>query len=177
MDAAAAAQLEPVQEDELPAIASLVNEAFGTQRWESDPAIFTGTRTSAAGLANELAAHPRGTFLQYKDAVSGIRVGCVMLTPTDEECSNWYLGYLCLGATQQKAGMGAKILSMAESWAKQKGAKVMQLKVVDVRTPLIEWYIRRGYSRTGDEPFPYEEFSTGAMLFQELRLVILQKDL
>jgi predicted N-acetyltransferase YhbS len=170
------AQLDLVDKDELPAIATLINEAFASRRWELDPVIFRGTRTSAAKLAKEMEAQPRATFLQCKNK-AGSRVGCVLLSPTNESSSEWYLGYLCLDIGQQSAGMGVKLLAMAEGWAKQRGAKVIQLKVVDVRVPLIDWYIRRGYSKIGSEPFPYGNFEADTMLFEGLQLVVLQKDI
>jgi hypothetical protein len=52
----------------------------------------------------------------------------------------------------------------------------MKLTVISLREPLIAWYERRGYVRTGArEPFPFAT-ATGA-LRTDFDLIVLQKPL
>jgi hypothetical protein len=52
------------------------------------------------------------------------------------------------------------------------------MNVVNVRDALIAWYLRRGYRKTGEaEPFPYGDARFGAPLRDDLRFLVLEKDL
>ncbi len=101
-------------------------------------------------------------------------VGCVWLEPLSNEL--WYLGTLAISPHLQKAGMGREVLTMAEEWVKAHGARTVRMRVVNVRDTLIAWYVRRGYTLTGqNEPFPYGDNRFGTPLRDDLSFVVLEK--
>ena len=52
------------------------------------------------------------------------------------------------------------------------------MRVVNLREPLIAWYVRRGYHPTGEtEPFPYGDDRFGTPLRGDLAFVVLEKRL
>lgn len=54
----------------------------------------------------------------------------------------------------------------------------MQMGVLNVRSTLIAWYERRGYTRSGEtEPFPYGDDRFGRPLRADLEFVVLRKRL
>ena len=58
------------------------------------------------------------------------------------------------------------------------GATRMELSVIDVRIELVDWYRRRGYEPTGEQqPFPYGDERFGRPRRDDLRFVVLAKDL
>ena len=74
--------------------------------------------------------------------------------------------------------LGKILLSAAEQWVRDRGGKRIRMHVVNVRDALIAWYLRRGYRKTGEsEPFPYGDDRFGAPLRDDLRFLVLEKDL
>lgn len=52
------------------------------------------------------------------------------------------------------------------------------MTVINVRSILIAWYERRGYTRTGEiQPFPHGDDRFGTPLRDDLVFVVLAKDL
>ncbi len=52
------------------------------------------------------------------------------------------------------------------------------MTVVNIRETLVAWYIRRGYSLTGEiEPFPYSDERFGTPLRDDLSFLVLEKSL
>jgi hypothetical protein len=50
------------------------------------------------------------------------------------------------------------------------------MTVVNLRSALIEWYQRRGYTLTGEtKPFPYGDSRFGIPLRDDLQFVVLEK--
>jgi ribosomal protein S18 acetylase RimI-like enzyme len=78
----------------------------------------------------------------------------------------------------QNAGFGRELLGGAEAYAVARGARWMEMTVVQVRETLIRWYERRGYRLTGERrPFPYGDERFGVPLRDDLEFVVLEKDL
>jgi Acetyltransferase (GNAT) family len=85
---------------------------------------------------------------------------------------------LATDPTLQNSGLGKILLSAAEQWAGDRGGRRIRMNVVNVRDALIAWYLRRGYRKTGEtEPFPYGDDRFGAPLRDDLRFLVLEKDL
>ena len=102
--------------------------------------------------------------------------GCVLLKPLSPE--TWYLGSLTSDPRLQKSGSGRALLTGAEQYAVEQGARTMQMTVVQVRDTLIAWYERRGYRLTGEtRPFPYGDTRFGVPLRDDLAFVVLEKAL
>ncbi|KAM0549901.1 hypothetical protein ACHAPJ_009148 [Fusarium lateritium] len=88
-----------------------------------------------------------------------------------------YFGLFAVSPKLQAGGIGRQVLQRAEEYAKKQwGTKVMTMHVIWMRTELIDWYIRRGYSRTGEKsPFPYDELVNGKALSDDLYFEHLEK--
>jgi GNAT superfamily N-acetyltransferase len=85
---------------------------------------------------------------------------------------------LAIDPEQQNNGLGRTLLSAAEQWVHERGARRVRMTVVNVRDTLIAWYLRRGYHRTGEtNPFPYGDNRFGTPLRDDLSFVVLEKDL
>jgi hypothetical protein len=70
------------------------------------------------------------------------------------------------------------MLTSAEEFAKERGTRRMRMTVVHVRDTLIAWYVRRGYTLTGEtHSFPYGDQRFGRPLRDDLHFIVLQKDL
>jgi ribosomal protein S18 acetylase RimI-like enzyme len=169
--------LQLAEESDLPAIVALMNAAFrGTsakQSWNVESFI-TGSRTTESLLREEI-----GRGAQYlvarEDLNPGLR-GCVSLEMQSPE--RWYLGALTVDPGLQNAGFGSKLLSRAEEYAVARGARMMEITVVDVREALVAWYERRGYRLTGEtRPFPYGDDRIGTPTRDDLQFVVLEKHL
>jgi ribosomal protein S18 acetylase RimI-like enzyme len=68
-----------------------------------------------------------------------------------------YLGLLAVDPSQQKRGFGRRLTAAAEEFAREMGARFMELTVVNVRTELPSIYEKLGYRITGTAPFPADQ--------------------
>ena len=171
--------LIPAVEADYPAIIDLANLAYrGTgpsASWNIENFI-EGQRLNDSLLREDLAAKPDAYLLTYRDAPDGPLLGTVWLDPGKDGV--WYLGLLTIHPEQQKRKLGRTLLAAAEDFAKQRGARRIQMTVVNVRDILIAWYERRGYTLTGEtRPFPYGDERFGKPLRDDLHFVVLQKDI
>jgi len=174
--------LRPAVEAEYPAIIDLINIAFrGTgpsASWNIEN--FTeGQRLNESLLREDLAAKPHAHLLTYRDDPDdrdAPLLGTVWLDPGKDGV--WYLGLLTIRPDMQTRKLGRTLLAAAEDFAKQQGARRIQMTVVNVRDTLIAWYERRGYTLTEEtRPFPYGDERFGRPLRDDLYFVVLQKDL
>jgi ribosomal protein S18 acetylase RimI-like enzyme len=170
--------LQAADAADIPAIVKLMNAAYrGTgpdAGWNSEADFIEGDRTSEAGLRQELASTPESTLLVSRENASSPIQGCVSLEPISAQ--TWYLGSLTVDPSLQNSGLGRKLLSAAEQYAIERGARTIQMKVVNVRDTVIAWYQRRGYRLTGETiPFPYASNRFGTPLRTDLSFVVLEK--
>jgi ribosomal protein S18 acetylase RimI-like enzyme len=174
--------LRPAVEAEYPAIIDLINIAFrGTgpsASWNIENFI-EGQRLNESLLREDLAAKPHAHLLTYRDDPDDPNaplLGTVWLDPGKDGV--WYLGLLTIRPDMQTRKRGRTLLAAAEDFAKQHGARRIQMTVVNVRDSLIAWYERRGYTLTEEtRPFPYGDERFGKPLRDDLHFVVLQKDL
>jgi len=89
-----------------------------------------------------------GTFLIAEDN-EGV-VGCVHVEMRGERS---YLGLLSVNPDGQQCGVGSKLMAAAEDYCARAGSRFMDLRIVNVRQELPEFYHRRGYVETGTAPF------------------------
>jgi ribosomal protein S18 acetylase RimI-like enzyme len=172
--------LEPANEADYPAIIDLVNVAFrGTgpgASWNIEAGVIEGQRMNDSLLRDDLASNPNGYLLVHRDPADGSILGTVWLEP--KEAGDWYLGILTVRPALQKQHLGRALLSAAEEFAKERGARRMRMTVLHVRDTLLAWYERRGYARTGEtKPFPYHDTRFGKPLRDDLYFVVLEKAL
>jgi ribosomal protein S18 acetylase RimI-like enzyme len=103
-------------------------------------------------------------------------LGTVLLDP--KQNGVWYLGLLTIRPDLQNRQLGRTLLAAAEAFAKEHGARQIQMTVVNVRTTLIAWYERRGYTVTREtRPFPYGDDRFGKPLRDDLHFIVLEKGL
>lgn len=172
--------LRPADPAELPSVVNLINQAFrGTgpvASWNTEAVYIEGNRTTLPLLQQELSASPNAFLLTARAEPDGPIQGCVWLQP--KASGIWYLGSLTVDPRLQNAGFGRQLLSAAEQWACERGAKTIHMKVVNVRDTLIAWYHRRGYRSLAEtQPFPYGDNRFGTPLRDDLHFVVLEKHL
>lgn len=118
--------------------------------WNHEADILDDERIAPDELEAML-ANPGVTILAARN--NETLVGCVAVTRKDSALG--YLGMLCVAPTLQSAGLGRRLLDAAEDHARTLGLAAMEMTVIDSRTSLIAWYVRRGYRLTGEtRPFP-----------------------
>jgi ribosomal protein S18 acetylase RimI-like enzyme len=172
--------LNPAVEADYAAIIDLANLAFrGTgpsASWNTEADFIAGPRLNESLLRTDLAAKPEAHLMTYRDDPNGPLLGTVLLDP--KQNGVWYLGLLTVRPDLQNRQLGRALLAAAEDYAKQRGAHRIQMTVVNVRTTLIAWYERRGYTVTDEtRPFPYGDDRFGKPLRNDLHFAVLQKDI
>lgn len=173
-------RLEPASEADYPAIIDLINVAFRatgpTASWNIEAGVIEGQRMNDSLLRDDLAANPNAHLLVHHDPADGTILGTVWLDPKEDGA--WYLGLLTVRPALQNQHRGRILLTAAEDYAKQRGARKIRMTVLHVRDTLIAWYQRRGYALTGEtKPFPYDDKRFGNPLRDDLYFVVLEKAL
>lgn len=169
----------PAVDIDIPEIVALINNAYRGNTgsgWSTQDPYLAGDRTTEALLRADLARSPSASLLKWVDGQDASIIGCVWLEPVGG--STWYLGSLAIDPDRQNGGLGRTMLQAAEDWAYGHGAERMRMSVTNVREALIDWYLRRGYERTGEtKPFPYGDDRFGKPLRDDLCFVVLEKAL
>jgi GNAT superfamily N-acetyltransferase len=172
-------ELTIATDEDVPAVVSLINRAFrGTGEdagWSTREQYIDGIRITEDLLREDIAANPQATLLLWRLAGNSL-IGCVWLEPGPDGV--WILGKLAVPPREQNAGLGRKLLQAAEKWAQLRGATEIRMTTVNLRDALIEWYKRRGYTRTTEtKPFPYGDKRFGKPKRDDLYFVVLFKRL
>lgn len=151
----------------------LVNTAYrgetSRKGWTTEADLFNGDRMSEA-LLKEMMDAPQA--LVYKYQTEDVITGCVYLKT---EGNKVYLGMLTVSPDAQSKGIGKQLLSFSEDTAKQLGAARIYMRVIDVRTKLINWYLRHGYEDT-KQRIPFKGDGSDVPK-QPLFFTVLQKQL
>jgi ribosomal protein S18 acetylase RimI-like enzyme len=171
--------LNPAVEADYAAIIDLVNLAFRgsgpSASWNIETGIIEGQRLNESLLREDLAAKSEAHLLTYRDDPGGPLLGTVWLDPGKDGV--WHLGLLTVRPDLQNRQLGRTLLTAAENFAKESGARSIRMTVVNVRNTLIAWYERRGYTLTGEtKSFPYGDERFGRPLRDDLHFVVLEKD-
>ena len=127
------------------AVTKLVNRAYrpeaGSEGWTNESALVSGDRIDQGKVTTAIQS---GTVLVGSNE-RGL-VGCVQVEVTDRVA---HIGMLAVDPSLQTSGIGKLLLAHAEELAVQKfNAQVGVLVVIAARTELVDFYLRRGYSRT-----------------------------
>lgn len=123
--------------------ASLINAAFKVERFFIDR-----DRIDSAKVREMLRS---GKYLLAEEG--GALVACVYVELRDERA---YFGLLAVDPARQGQGLGRKMISEAEVYARGAGCSFMDLRIVNLRMELPPFYRRLGYVETGTAPFPAE---------------------
>jgi N-acetylglutamate synthase-like GNAT family acetyltransferase len=92
-----------------------------------------------------------GTFLLGE--INGALAGCVYIEPRGTRA---YLGLLSVDPNLQQKGTGSKLVSAGEDYCRKLGCQFMDIKIVNLRAELPDFYRKRGYVENGTSPFPPE---------------------
>jgi ribosomal protein S18 acetylase RimI-like enzyme len=144
--------IRPALRDDLPAIHPIIERAYRGETaragWthEAD-LIIESPRTDIATLT-AIVEDPNQRLL-IADTGDGL-LGCVQVTSKGDSLA--YLGLLCVDPTLQSGGLGKRLVTAAETCARDTfGARAMEMTVIDKRAELIAFYERRGYRNTGEK--------------------------
>lgn len=87
------------------------------------------------------------------------------------------LSMIAVDDRYQRGGVGRQVLSYAEDCCRKTwGVEKFSLNALSTRKALIEWYMRRGYKKTGEtSPFPRDKFSNLA-LPEDMCFIELEKN-
>jgi predicted N-acetyltransferase YhbS len=91
----------------------------------------------------------RGTFLVAESDEE--ITGCVYVEPRGERA---YLGLLSVDPARQQGGLGSRLMEAGEEHCRERGARFMDIYIVNLRTELPAFYEHRGYVENGTTPFP-----------------------
>ena len=131
-------------EADLDPLLQLINIAFEVERFFK-----IEDRLDAASLRSYF---EKGSFLVIEE--QGNLLAAVYVERAGDRA---YLGLLSVDPTQQKRGLGRRLTAAAEEFAREMGARFMDLTVVNLRSELPPIYEKLGYQVTGTAPFPVEQ--------------------
>jgi GNAT superfamily N-acetyltransferase len=122
-------------------LVSLINAAFLVECF-----FIEGDRINAEAVRKLMLT---GEFLIAHDDDGAS--GCVYVEPHGDRA---YLGLLSVDPSRQRSGLGSRLVAAAEGHARASGINYMDLRIVNLRQELPEFYRRLGYLATGTAPFP-----------------------
>ncbi len=144
---------------DVPAITRLVNFAYRVEDFFK-----IGERTDESDVLAHLAT---GRYIAF-DGPAGQLAGCVYV---ELRGLAGYFGMLAVDPDAQRKGLGRELVRQAEREARAAGSVAMELDVVDLRTELVPWYERLGYTEIGRAPFPAGKAS------RPCEFIIMRRDL
>ena len=155
---------------------NLLNSAYrgksSLQGWTTEAHIILGDVRTDEGNMKEVMQKTGSVFLKYSDELGQI-IGCVNLQPQGKKM---YLGMFSVSPMMQGAGIGRRILEASEEYARYCDCDSIIMRVISVRTELIDWYIRNGYAETGERIIFEEDGLTGKHL-QPLEFLMMSKQI
>jgi N-acetylglutamate synthase-like GNAT family acetyltransferase len=138
-----------------PAIAALIESGYrgdeSRRGWTTEAHLIEGNRTSVAEIERHI-ADPNARFVMAFEA--GTLVGCALIK---NEEGQGYFGMFAVKPTLQGAGHGKQILAHAEQQIRDLwNCPRVAMTVISIREDLVAYYERRGYTKTGTKPFPFD---------------------
>jgi N-acetylglutamate synthase-like GNAT family acetyltransferase len=159
MSMAATLSIRAATADDVARIVDLLNLAFAMER-----AFIDRDRTSIAEIAR---LQDTGTFFVI-DGDEGTLAACMYV---EKRADRMYLGMLAVHPSQQKRGLGRRMMADAESHALALGCRAIDIRIVDRRTELPPFYRLLGFADRGTEPFD------DALLKKPCHFILMSKEL
>lgn len=166
--------------DDAGAIARLVNAAYrpaegegagngaGKGGWTHESGLVRGNRTSPDQVENLIA-----TSFVLVGSIEATVVACAHIALEGDAA---HIGMLAVAPVLQGTGIGKLLLAQAEAHASTTlNADKLVLIVVSARTDLIDFYLRRGYQRTGARLEYPVDAGVGSPIHGQLDLEVLEK--
>ncbi|OAA44151.1 Acyl-CoA N-acyltransferase [Metarhizium rileyi] len=160
-------------------VQALVKSAYrgksSREGWTTEADLVADDRIDEAGVLEKI-NNKTGLILVAHDD-HGALAGCCEIE--GKAGGVGYFGLFAVDPTRQAGGFGRRILAEAEAVARDRlGVRLMEMLVIWTRKELIDWYIRRGYTKTDQKrPFPYAHLVNGKALRDDLYFVVLEKQL
>jgi ribosomal protein S18 acetylase RimI-like enzyme len=167
--------IEKATLDDVLTLEILINSGYRGETsklgWTTEAHLLKDKRITSNELT-KIIINNDNTILKYTENEQ--LIGTVLLVNKTTEL---YLGMLTVLPQIQNKGIGKRLLQEAEIHALSLGLPKIVMTVISIRTELIEWYNRNGYTDTGKrEPFPLND--TDAVIDnQQLTFVVLEKKL
>ncbi len=156
------------------AIKDLLNISYrgeaSKQGWTTEAGLIAGDKRTDNATLKKVMDQPGSVFLKYTNDEQQI-TACVNLQQHDQKI---YLGIFSVLPHLQGAGIGKQILKAAEEYALLKKCFAIYMSVISLRTELINWYVRHGYTDTGKR-IPFIEDSVTGKHLQSLEFMVLEK--
>lgn len=152
----------------------LINKSYRGEEskkgWTTEALLIEGDTRADKTMIRETLERPGSVFLVYQNP-NGKLAACVNLQKINERI---YLGMFSVSPELQGQGIGKSILSASESFAAHMNCRSVYMSVISLRTELIDWYKRHGYSDTG-ERIPFTEDSITGKHKCKLEFMVLEK--
>ena len=126
------------QAADIPAIVDLINRAFSVERFFK-----SGDRTNPDQI-RQMMVVGKFLLLGHGDALAA----CVWVKITGER---GYIGTLSVDPERQKSGLGGRMMQEAEDYCRAAGCKVLDIRIVNLRSELPPIYRRFGFFETGTQ--------------------------
>lgn len=123
---------------DVPEIVSLINRAFAVESFFK-----RGDRTDPETVRENM---NDGKFLLLYEGDA--LIGCVYVKISGDRA---YLGTLSIDPARQKSGLGRRLMGESEAYARARGCKVLDIRIVNLRTELPPIYRKFGFVETGTE--------------------------
>ncbi len=143
-------RLRLATEKDVPALTQLINIAFNRESFFKK-----GDRIDEAGVSEKL-----GTGSMYVLDEGDTMIACIYLETNGELMrgeSSGYIGLLAVDPSWQGRGLGKQMMSFAEGELQRRGCTRAQLRIINLRKELVDFYGRLGYSETDTTPYPFLE--------------------
>lgn len=167
--------ITPATLTDVPELVVLINSAYrgesSKKGWTTEANLIGGQRIDDEGLSEQM-SDPDAVILKHTNE-DGLITGCVYLQKRGEKL---YLGMLTVSPTLQANGLGRKLLTAAEDYARNINYHTITMTVITTRTELLDWYERRGYAKTG-EVIPLNITERNGILNQPVEMFKLEKSL
>lgn len=166
--------ISPAFIQDVPLLVALINSAYrgeaSKKGWTTEADLLKGDLRTDIPNLTQLMNNPQAVILKYTTTEDVIR-GSVYLKKQER---GLYLGMLLVSPTYQDGGIGKKLMSAAELYAKETDCLSIFINVISVRYELIHWYEKLGYLKTGEtKPLPPgNRFGTPS---RPLEFVIMEK--
>lgn len=163
-------------DSDIPELVNLLNLAYrgedSKKGWTTEADLLQGDKRTDAATLKELMNAPEATLLKYVDDQDKIR-GTVYL---QKQGNKLYLGMLSVAPDMQAMGIGKDLMNAATEYAKKENCQAIFMRVITVRSELIDWYKKKGYKDSGKrEPFPTD--NRFGIPTQELEFMIMEKEI
>jgi len=164
-----------------PAVVAIIERAYrgadAAGKWTSEAHLLTGPRTSVEEITGLIDREDsRFLLAETQDDL----VGCCLVQGREGDgpgVNAAYFGMFAIDPATHGGGIGKTVIAEAERRVRELwNANQMVMTVINLRTELIAWYERRGYSLTGATlPFPFSD--TSGETTRDFHLVEMRKDL